>query len=122
VYVRILHGLIQLLPCQERHLIRGLLQAGASINSGQGTRNITVRFNTASSTNAVLSVRSRNACGSSANRTLNISVNLDCKVADESAAIEQSNMLSALTAYPNPTTGRATVTSFLRKMLNINSL
>jgi hypothetical protein len=80
---------------------------GATIASGQGTTNVSINFNTAVSTSAVISVTASNACGTSIARTKTVPVNLTCKVADN--ASNTAFIAESLTAYPNPTSGKATI-------------
>jgi hypothetical protein len=81
---------------------------GAVIQSGQGTTSVNVKFTSCNSSSVSLTVKANNACGSSATSAKTISVNLGCKVAaDEPGDV---SIVSSLSAYPNPTTGKATVT------------
>ena len=83
---------------------------GAVITNGAGTRTVRVRFTGATSTNVNLSVRAVNSCGSSSARTLAISVNLNCRVSDSEPVIPaDESSLEMLTTFPNPTTGKATL-------------
>jgi hypothetical protein len=81
---------------------------GATIASGQGTTNITVNYNTATLTTSVVSVVANGPCGSSAPKTRTVAVNLTCRTAGVADA--NVNPVYDLSAYPNPTSGRATVT------------
>lgn len=64
-----------------------------------------MKFTTATSTSALLSVKANNLCGASVARTLNIAVNLSCRTLEE----ETSSFSGTFDAYPNPTSGRLTL-------------
>ncbi len=76
---------------------------GALITAGQGTKNITIDFHTATSPAAIISVTASNACGASNPRTKNVMVNLNCK---EDEDIDVTSPAATLIAYPNPTSGK----------------
>ena len=81
------------------------------VGSTTGT-SVTVKYTTASSTSATLSVKANNGCGSSGAKTLAITVNLSCKADDESVATvytKDASAFSLISAYPNPTSGNITV-------------
>jgi hypothetical protein len=82
---------------------------GAAIISGQGTSAVNVKFTTATSTTAVLSVVVTNACGSSAPKTKTIAVTLTCKESEEDDITANLQGLSAFNVYPNPTNGKITL-------------
>ena len=101
---------------------------GATISAGQGTRTISVKYTTATSNSAVLSVSAINPCGASPARTLNIAVSLTCKTsANEELAEEILNSdFATLSVYPNPTHGQVSVefnssqsTGFMIRVINI---
>jgi hypothetical protein len=81
---------------------------GVQIRSGQGSRNIRLRFTTAIANSALLTVRASNNCGQSSTSSKTININLNCKTSDGETIVEFDN--NELNAYPNPTSGRATIT------------
>ena len=85
---------------------------GATIYSGQGSNSVCVKFNNASSTSVVITLNANNGCGSSATSSKTVSVNLGCKINAVGNDVEGTDkeISTALTAYPNPTTGKITVT------------
>jgi len=85
------------------------ITGGAIITSGQTTRTIRVKFTTQTQPTALLSVTVNNACGTSGPVTKTIVVNLNCKTSgDDESFVAVTG--SSLNAYPNPTSGKATVT------------
>ena len=84
---------------------------GATIASGQGTTNVTVNFTTCVSTSSTISVTANNACGASTARMKTVSVNLNCRIADNEIIQTGTtkNTISELAAYPNPTHGKITL-------------
>ncbi len=84
---------------------------GVSIISGQGTNSIKLRFTGATQNTTLLSVYATNSCGNSNTKTKNISINNSCRSGAESDDLteENSTNLSALNAYPNPTSGKITI-------------
>ena len=87
---------------------------GAIILSGQGSTSVSIKFNTATSSSAVVSVVANNSCGdASVARTKSVSVNLSCRVSSN-GTLEPTETVNSTTeslnAYPNPTSGKATVT------------
>jgi hypothetical protein len=80
------------------------ITGGASI-APSGTSAI-VNFNTALSSTATMRANAVNACGASQPGGLTISVNLFCRTAAEDVTVSSSTELGA---YPNPTSGKATV-------------
>jgi hypothetical protein len=84
---------------------------GAFIFSGQGSSSVNIRFTTATSTTAVISVTASNACGVSSPRTKTVNVNLGCKVSDDAIiSNESTDIFENLTVYPNPTSGKVNIT------------
>ena len=85
---------------------------GALIQSGQGTKNVSINFNTATAATAVLSVYAENTCGLSPIRSMNVAVTLNCKLkdgGDEASQVAILEGLSSFIAYPNPTAGKITL-------------
>jgi hypothetical protein len=82
---------------------------GATIFSGQGTTSVKIKYTTATQTSAVVSVVANGACASSAPKTKNVSVSLSCRTADGLSVSADVTPVTDLTAYPNPTSGKATV-------------
>jgi hypothetical protein len=83
---------------------------GATIASGQGTTAVTVDFTLVTSTPVIISVVASNACGSSIPKTKSVAVNLSCKVSSITPDAESgSDLLQSLTAYPNPSHGKLTL-------------
>ncbi len=102
---------------------------GATITSGQGTRSISVKYTTATTTAAVLSVSAVNPCGNSPARNLNIAVSLTCKTsANEEMTEENLNVdIASLSVYPNPTHGQVSIefnsdqsAEYMIKIINIS--
>jgi len=81
---------------------------GATIFSGQGTTNVNIKFTTATLTTAVVSVVANGPCGSSAPKTRTVAVNLTCRTSADVTGSDM-NPVTDLTAYPNPTSAKATV-------------
>ncbi len=79
------------------------ISGGASI-APSGT-SATVNYNTSLSTTATLRANAINACGASQPAALNVAVNLFCRTAADASTVSTSE----LGAYPNPTSGKATV-------------
>ena len=79
---------------------------GATIQNGQGTTSIKIKYSTATSTTAVISVSSKNNCGTSIPKTLNVAVNLGCRT---SSGDVSADVAPELNAYPNPTSGKLNV-------------
>ena len=77
---------------------------GASI-SPAGT-SATINYNTATTTSAVLRVNGLNACGASQPGVLTVNVSLFCRTSAE----DMLGLTSEMSAYPNPTSGKATIT------------
>jgi hypothetical protein len=81
---------------------------GAIVQNGQGTPNAGIRFNGATSTTVTITVTASNSyCGSSATASKTVTVNLTCR-----EAITESSPVTveSFNAYPNPTSGKATIT------------
>jgi len=76
---------------------------GASIAPAGTTA--TVNFNTALSTTAVVRVNAINACGASQPGAKTVAVSLFCRTAADDVTVSNTE----LGAYPNPTSGKATV-------------
>lgn len=74
--------------------------AGATIQSGQGTTNITVQW---VSSGGILKVKTSNSCGSSANRTLTVSTT--CRQESKTNEVLPLNCQ----VFPNPTNDIATL-------------
>jgi hypothetical protein len=68
-----------------------------------------LRFVNASANTATLTVVASNNCGQSAQSSKVISINLNCRVAEGESAVAGVEG-SSLNAFPNPTSGKATVT------------
>jgi len=64
----------------------------------------TVNFNTALSSSATIKVNGNNACGAGQPAQKIVAVNLGCRTAQE-----ELSAVSALSAYPNPTSGMITL-------------
>jgi hypothetical protein len=83
---------------------------GAQVISGQGTTTVSIKFTTATLSSAVVSVVANGVCSSSAPKTKTVSVTLNCRTSDGVADNSDMNPVYELSAYPNPTSGKATVT------------
>jgi hypothetical protein len=86
---------------------------GATIRSGQGTRNVTVRFNSVNTSSVDLSVKAKKDCDYSQLRTRTINVNVQCRVVEGIEMEEEliiSDELTSVNAYPNPTSGKTLLT------------
>jgi hypothetical protein len=83
------------------------ITGGATINSGQGTRNIIINFNSSISNNSVLTVVAINSCGNSAPSTLSIVANPNCKAS--AGVLENVESKFSLNVFPNPSSGQLTV-------------
>ena len=79
------------------------ITGGAAI-SPSGTTAI-VNYNTALSTSAVIRANAVNACGASQPGGLTVAVSLFCRTAADDVTVSNTE----LGAYPNPTSGKATV-------------
>ena len=79
------------------------ITGGASI-APSGT-SATVNYNTATSTSATMRASANNACGAGQSGTYTVAVSLTCRTAADD--ITASN--TELSAYPNPTSGKAIV-------------
>jgi hypothetical protein len=82
---------------------------GASIVSGQGKPTVRVDFSLANSSTALLSVYSINSCGSSNSKSITISVDPNCRIANP----DESNKLTVVidpVIYPNPSPGKINLT------------
>jgi len=84
------------------------VSGGATIFSGQGTTNVNIKFTTATLTTAVVTVKANGPCGSSAVKTKTVAVSLTCRTTADVTGSEMSPVTD-LTAYPNPTSAKATV-------------
>ena len=76
------------------------ITGGATIQSGQGTTSVSVKFTTATTTSATLSVKSVNSCGMSSARTKTISVALNCKLGSDEEVVDAES--SNIKVFPNP--------------------
>jgi hypothetical protein len=87
------------------------INGGGIVRSGQGTTSVRIRFTSVTTSPVTLSVTAINSCGVSVARTLSINVNLLCKTSGEEISFtnEASGFFESLTAFPNPTTGKATI-------------
>jgi hypothetical protein len=85
------------------------ISGGATISSGQGTKEIQIDFRTSTSSSVTVCVTASNGCGTSIARCKTISVNLSCKLDDNKNANTSIGSIDALIAYPNPTSGNATI-------------
>ena len=81
------------------------ISGGAQITSGQGSNSIKVKFTTSTSSTVTLTVKANNSCGSSSAVSKTIAVNLSCRTSEDSPIVNEQS----LSAYPNPTSGKATV-------------
>ena len=70
------------------------------------TKTAKVKFTTATSTTAVLTVKANNACGSSVTRTLTINVNLGCRVIENDNEVTLEEVFAT---YPNPVSDKVTI-------------
>ena len=99
---------------------------GAQVRSGQGTRSVRIRFNTATSTNVTVTVRAISACGQqSPPRSMNVSVNMLCRTAQDEeqiVVIPAELSLDQVAAYPNPTHGRATISFEANRAMQVSLL
>jgi hypothetical protein len=87
------------------------ITGGAQITSGQGSRHIRVRFTNTVTSPVTLAVTASNSCGTSAASTKNINVNMNCRIdANGELIAVEGNNLNAFSAYPNPTSGKTTIT------------
>jgi hypothetical protein len=79
------------------------LPSGVTLTSGAGTKNITVNYPSVTASNLAISVRTSNACGNSAVRTLGgISINSTFCAPRTAVLPGETQNLSALVVYPNP--------------------
>ncbi|HKR06253.1 MAG TPA: T9SS type A sorting domain-containing protein, partial [Bacteroidia bacterium] len=88
------------------------ITGGATFVGSTSGTSVTVKYTTASSTSATLSVKANNACNSSPIRTLAITVSFSCRTIDEETAEETSyipEFSSEMIAYPNPTSDKLNV-------------
>ena len=76
---------------------------GASIIPSGSTAS--VNYNTALSTSAVVRANSVNTCGASQPGQLTVAVSLFCRTAADDVAVANTEVV----AFPNPTTGKATI-------------
>lgn len=76
---------------------------GASIIPSGSTAS--VNYNTALSTSAVVRANSVNTCGASQPGQLTVAVSLFCRTAADDVAVANTELV----AFPNPTTGKATI-------------
>ena len=67
---------------------------------------VTVKFTGATSGSATLTVVANNGCGSSANSSKSIGVNLGCRSTNDNIASTVEPVISNMKAYPNPTQGK----------------
>jgi hypothetical protein len=80
------------------------LPSGVTLVSGAGTKQITVNYPSVTASGVAISVRTSNACGNSAVRTLGgISIN-STFCAPRTAVAGETQNLSGLVVYPNPAT------------------
>ena len=79
---------------------------GATIFSGQGTTSAMIKFTTATSTSAIISVTASNSCGTSAARTKTVTVNLTCRISNPDVPATEISAEENIIAYPNPTHGK----------------
>jgi hypothetical protein len=79
------------------------ITGGASI-APSGT-NATINYSSSLSNSAVIRANANNACGASQPGQLTVAVNLFCRTSDE----DLTDVATVLGAYPNPTSGKATV-------------
>ncbi|MCX6274501.1 MAG: MBG domain-containing protein [Bacteroidetes bacterium] len=66
---------------------------------------VTVKYTTATSASATITVKANNLCGSSSIASKSIAVNLNCRTIGD----EQFEMINDVTVYPNPTNGKFSV-------------
>ena len=79
------------------------ITGGATFVGSNTGASVNVKFTTATSTSATLTVKANNACGSSTTSTKTIAVTLNCKLDDDVDGISEINV------YPNPTPGKVNV-------------
>ncbi len=87
---------------------------GAQIISGQGTKSVQISFANCTTTTVVITVTASNSCFTSNPRTQTVTVNLNCKTSNDALAEPQEVNLNSISLYPNPTSGKTT--------LSINSI
>lgn len=80
------------------------VSSGVTIQSGQGTTSLTVKFNT-STTSKNIKVRGQNACGNSSYKTLVVQPVVCPRLGDEI-----SNNIFGVDAYPNPSSDILNIT------------
>ncbi len=81
--------------------------ASCTIVSGQGTNSVTVNWGTAA---GILYVKANNACGSSANKSLSVTL-LTCFQGAGNSEAAATPLLESLNIYPNPSSGNFTIES-----------
>ncbi len=75
------------------------VSSGVTIQSGQGTTSINVKFNTSTAAKDI-KVKGVNACGSTSNKKLTVQPVVCPRIGDEGVSV---NNLFGVDAYPNPT-------------------
>jgi PKD repeat protein len=89
------------------------ISGGATFVGGSTGSSVTVRYTTATSSTATLTVMANNACSSSTIRSLSIAVNLNCRVTGDQSVTENTNaetgISSEISAYPNPTSEKLNI-------------
>lgn len=81
------------------------ISGGATFVGGSTGSSVTVKYTTASSTTATMTVKANNSCGSSVTRSLTIAVNLNCRTGGQNDEASGSDF----NVFPNPTSEKATV-------------
>ncbi len=85
---------------------------GMIIISGQGTTSIVVSV-PAGFSNGTISVKAVNCKGKSGSKSKNVVKDPGCRISNRSVTVTESNVsepLTSLNAYPNPTSGKLTIT------------
>ena len=94
---------------------------GAAIKSGQGTRAVSIKFDTSSSTTVLLSVVANDVCNSSAPASLSIAVNPACRSGEDETGVTDlatSYQLNSLIVFPNPATSKVNLEFFSDRKAN----
>ncbi|MBK7855003.1 MAG: T9SS type A sorting domain-containing protein [Bacteroidetes bacterium] len=85
------------------------ITGGAIFNGSTTSLSSSVKYTTATSSAATLSVVAKNSCSSSVARTLAIAVNLSCRVTEQGNIIEEEIVSDEIQVYPNPSFGELNV-------------
>jgi hypothetical protein len=84
------------------------ITGGATFNGSTTSTSSSVKYTTATSSAATLSVVAKNSCSSSVAKTLAVTVNLSCRV-NEQGTIEEEIVSDEVRVYPNPSFGELNV-------------